>query len=92
MKEQRTPDVATRKILDETLLVPLRGFVAAQMEIFALNEVAAFVWERIEDGASERSLVDAVVDQFEVEPEQASADVAGLLDELRDCGLLVAKP
>ncbi|MDA8019637.1 MAG: PqqD family protein [Thermoanaerobaculia bacterium] len=89
MTERRTPDVATRRILDETLLVPLRGFVAEQMEIFALNEVAAFVWERLEDGTTERSLVDAVVAEFEVERDRAAEDVAALLEQFRDCGLLV---
>ena len=89
MMERKTPDVATRKILDETLLVPLRGFVAEQMEIFALNEVSAFVWQRLDDQATEAHLVDAVVREFDVDRDRATADVAGLLDQFRDCGLLV---
>jgi hypothetical protein len=89
MIEARTSDVATRRILDETLLVPLRGFVAQNMEIFALNEVAAFVWERIEAGTTEQILVDAVVESFEVERDRAAEDVAELLERFRECGLLV---
>lgn len=85
---QRTTDVATRKILDETLLVPMRGFVAEQMEIFALNEVAAFVWDRLDGPSTQGRLVAEVVDEFEVDEDRAAGDVAALLDQFRDCGLL----
>jgi Coenzyme PQQ synthesis protein D (PqqD) len=89
VSEKRSPDVVARRILDETLLVPVRGQVALQMEIFALNEVAAFVWERLDGTTSAKMLVDAVVAEFEVTADLAEADVVALLEQLRACGLLL---
>lgn len=85
---QRTSDVATRKILDETILVPIRGMVAQRMEIFSLNEVAAFVWKRLDGITTVGQLVEAVTAEFEVEPEQARADIGDLIGQLRELGLL----
>lgn len=92
MSERRTSDVATRRILDETLLVPVRGLVAQNMEIFSLNEVAAFVWSRLDGKATSGEVVDAVVAEFEVDRDRAATDVAALLDQFRELGLLVPGP
>lgn len=86
--EGRSPDVVARKVLDETLLVPVRGMVAQRMEIFSLNPVAAFVWERLARSPSEDELVAAIVAEFAVETERAREDLAAFLAELRECGLL----
>lgn len=92
MNERRSQDVATRRILDETLLVPVRGQVALNMEIFALNEVAAFVWARLDGQQTLGALVEAVVAEFAVERAQAEEDLVALLAELRACGLLLPAP
>lgn len=85
---QRTTNVATRKILDETILVPIRGMVAQRMEIFSLNEVAAFVWKRLDGVTTVGQLVEAVTAEFEVEPELARSDIGDLIEQLRELGLL----
>lgn len=92
MNERRSQDVATRRILDETLLVPVRGQVALNMELFALNEVATFVWSRLDGETSPAQLVDALVAEYAVDRAVAEDDLAALLAEFRALGLLLPAP
>lgn len=87
---RKSPDVATRRVLDETLLVPIRGMVAQRMEIFALNPVAAFVWDRLDGIRTVGDLTREVVEAFEVDEELARGDIEALVAELREAGLLEA--
>lgn len=85
---KRSADVVARRVLDETLLVPVRGLVAQRMEIFSLNPVAALVWERLKERVSMDDLVQAIVSEFDVDPERARTDLQALIAELEECGLL----
>ena len=85
---KRSADVVARRVLDETLLVPVRGLVAQRMEIFSLNPVAAFVWDRLAERAGVETLVQAIVAEFEVDAERARADLEVLFAELEESGLL----
>lgn len=87
---RRAADIATRTILDETLLVPVRGMVAQRMEIFALNPVAAFIWKLLDGTTTREQLTSAIVAEFEVDPERARADLDTLLAELEESGLVAA--
>jgi hypothetical protein len=71
-----------RRIGDEYVLVPLAGRGADLDSILNLNRVAAFVWEQLDGRRTGASIVDAVVDRFEVERERAQADVLELLETL----------
>lgn len=89
-RTKRSTDIATRRVLDETLLVPIRGMVAQRMEIFALNPVAAFVWNHLDGNTTRDELTRAIVAEFEVDSERARADLDTLLAELQESGLVVA--
>ena len=59
-------------------------------QFFGLNDVGMVVWERLEREASHEQLVDAVVAEYDVDRETASADVTDLIDQLVDAGLVTA--
>jgi hypothetical protein len=71
-----------RRIGDEYVLVPLAGRGADLDSILNLNRVAAFVWEQLDGRRTGASIVDAVVERFDVERERAQADVLELLQTL----------
>jgi hypothetical protein len=71
-----------RRIGDEYVLVPLAGRGADLDSILNLNRVAAFVWEQLDGRRTGASIVDAVVQRFEVERERAEADLLELLETL----------
>ncbi len=78
----RSARMVGRRIGEEYVLVPLAGRGADLDSILNLNRVAAFVWEQLDGRQTGASIVDAVVDRFEVERERAQADVLELLETL----------
>ncbi|HVT14741.1 MAG TPA: PqqD family protein [Thermoanaerobaculia bacterium] len=57
-------------------------------EYFGLDEVASLAWEVLAAGGDQDAAVAAIVRDYAVEPDRAAADVARLLDTLRDKGLI----
>jgi hypothetical protein len=55
---------------------------------FGLNDVGTLVWRMIDQPRSVRELRDAILREYEVEPEQCERDLLDLLGELRECGLI----
>lgn len=51
--------------------------------IHRLNASAALVWRLHEDGATERAIVDALVDRYDVAPDVALRDVRDTIVSLR---------
>ena len=62
---------------------------AARDEIRQLNEVGSLIWSMILKSESTRDdILKAVIDQFEVELNQARVDLDAFLDELHDLALI----
>jgi hypothetical protein len=74
--------VASRKIVDEVILVPLRDSVAEMESLYSLNEVGARVYELIDGKRSVRDICTVIVEEFDVDREQAEADVAQFIEQL----------
>jgi PqqD family protein of HPr-rel-A system len=57
-----------------------------------LNEVAGQVWKWVQEPRTRDELLDLLLAEFDVDPEQAAADLDALLDDLRARDLVVAAP
>ena len=88
----RPADVVQRQVAGETFLVPIRGRLADLQELFVLNEVGTWVWDRLDGESSMDALVDSVVAEFDVEESQARQDVEAFLRQLREASLLECSP
>ncbi len=86
---QRNPELAARMIGDELILVPIKGQLAQLQQIYVLNEVGAFIWEHLDEMKDPAGLSDQLATVFEVDPEEAEADLEGYLRELSAQGLLL---
>lgn len=80
----------SRRIGDEILLVPIRQHGAELHSIVRLNDVAAFIWERLDGQSSCKALTAAIVEHYLVDEEQAAADLAALLDQLGEINAIEA--
>jgi hypothetical protein len=80
--QNRKAQMAAKVVGTETVLVPLQSNVADLSEMFTLNEVGSFIWKQLDLNQSIEGLVDAVVDEFEIDREIAHADVATFLAQL----------
>jgi hypothetical protein len=77
-----------RQIAGEYVLVPIASTPRTINGLISLNEVGAFLWERLPDAADADALVDAVVEIYDVDREQAAADVEEFLGRLREIEVL----
>ena len=85
---RRKDRVVTRKVVDETLLVPIRGDVDQMQHFFAMNSVAAHVWNGIDGSNTLSDLVDSVCSAFEVDRPQAQRDVRDFIDQLLEADII----
>ena len=85
---QKDSNIVSRKIADEYILVPIRQNVGDLESIYTLNEVGAFIWEQIDGRRNVKAIVEAVREEFEVDPSTASNDVVNFLQELEEIGIV----
>lgn len=86
---RRAPDVVSRRIRGEHVLVPLRRTSAALDSLYTLNETAGFIWEQAGAGLDRAALARAVCARYEVTEAAAATDVARVIGELLAAGALV---
>lgn len=73
-----------REVGGELVVVPLTGNIAHMNELFTFNATAKFLWEALEEGSTEDSLVKALLENYEVEENVARADVRKFLVRLEE--------
>ena len=79
---KRNDDFIFRKIVNEMILVPVKHDVADMEHIFTLNEVGAFVWEKLSKSSTIEELQQDILDEFEVDPAMAQQDLQVFLEDL----------
>ena len=77
------PDFVLRNIVGEFILMPTGDNIGKFNGTILLNEVSAFVWEKLQNPMSRNDLLNAILDEFEVDKATASADLNALLETLR---------
>lgn len=77
-----------RTVGDSNMVVPVGTRTRDIPGVIALSESGALLWEKLEQGATENELIEAILAEYEVEREQAETDVRAFVSELRDKGIL----
>ena len=70
-----------REVAGSYMVVPVGKRTTEIPGIIALTETGAVLWDKLEQGATEDELVSALLDEYEVSPEQASADVHTFIEK-----------
>lgn len=78
----RNPDYIYRKIVDESVLVPIHQDVANMDAIFTLNGVGAFIWERLKMPATREELQAALLTEYDVDPKTLMTDLEKFLGDM----------
>ena len=81
---KRSEAVVSRDIAGETLVVPIRKGVGDLDSVYTFNELGARLWLMLEQGRTTEELADWVRVNYQVSAEQAFADVARFVAELRE--------
>ncbi len=77
-----------RKVAGSEMAVPIGSRTVDIHGIIALNETGAFLWRLLEQDCSPEALAAALAREFEVDLEQARADVNVYLASLQTQGLI----
>ncbi len=88
-KFQQDPNIVSRVVADEVILVPIHRRAEDMDLIYTLNETAARVWELSDGQRSLAEIHQVLVREFEVDPAQAEKDLAELVEGLLGIGALV---
>ena len=81
---EKNPDMVSRLIGDEFILVPIRRNVADLESVFTLGGTGVRIWELIDGRRTVGELLAGMVEEFEIEPEQAEADLVEYLQSLEE--------
>ena len=79
----QNPEVVARKVSDEFILVPLSDDIADMDSIYTMNEVGAFIWENINGQRTVNDIVNEVLSEFEVSPDEAKNDVVVFFEDIK---------
>ena len=77
-----------RNVVDEYILMPVGDNIGKFNGTVLLNEVSAFIWEKLQNPISKEDLLQSVLDEFEVEKAVAMADLDALLATLKEYGVI----
>lgn len=83
-----TREFVTRRIADETIIVPVVSGVGDLDAIFTLNEVGAAIWQLTDPPTTVQAIVEEIGRTFEVDADRAGQDVVEFLGKLEAAGLI----
>ena len=77
-----------REAAGETVVVPFGEEALNFQGIISLNETGALLWKELAQGCEKKDLVQALLDEYEVDAETAEKDVNEFLKRADDAGLI----
>lgn len=78
-----------RDIAGETVLVPTGETTQEFNGLITMSETAKFIWENIEKADSFESLLQMLLDEYEVDEETAKEEALGFIIQLLQAGFIV---
>lgn len=80
-----------RKITDMDVLISIGGNIANFNGYIQLNQAAVCLWKALQEECTVSELKEALLQQFEIAPEQAEEDVKEFLQMLQEHDMVVVK-
>ena len=82
----RSADQVSTDLGDEVVILGLQS-----EEYFSLDGVGPRIWEMIQEPRTVQEILDAILNNYAVEPERCERDLLAVLGELADEGLIEIK-
>ena len=77
-----------REIAGEYILVPIGNTAMEMNGMITLNEVGVFIWNKLQDECTCEQLLNAVLDEFDIDEEHAKNDLNEFLQQLEEAHLI----
>jgi len=81
-------DYVLRQVADTWVVLPLAAETVNFSGMLTLNDSGAMLWRVLEKDCSREALVQALLDEYEVEEEIARLDAGAFWDKLVDAGCI----
>ena len=85
---KKNPQIVSRRIADEFILVPIKQKVGDLQNIYTFNELGSRAWDLIDGQRTEKDIQSLIADEFEVSSEDLQRDLRGFLGELESLELI----
>lgn len=85
---KRNSEFLLREVAGKQVVVPLGKAAASFPGMLTLNSSGVFLWEALAQEQTQQSLVAAVCEKYDADPETAQKDICAFLDKLRAVGAL----
>ena len=81
-------DYVLREIAGEYILVPIGNTAMEMNGMITLNEVGVFIWNKLQDECTCEQLLNAILDEFDIDEELAKNDLDEFLKQLEEAHLV----
>ncbi len=81
-------DYLLRNVAGSHIVVPVGEGCLDFSGVITLNEVGAFLWEKLQNDVTEEGLVEALLNEYDVDRATAEADVKEYIEKLKGADLL----
>lgn len=88
---KKNPQVVTRNIDKETILVPMFKTSAEMNCIYSLNPAASKVWDLFDGKRSIDDIKKAILDKFDTTAQEVDKEIARLIKDLKDIKAVIEK-
>lgn len=82
------PDFALRQIAENWVVIPVGEQTLNMPGILTANESGAFLWKLLEQEQTVDSLTNAMLAEYDADPDRVRQDVLEFLEKLRDAGCM----
>lgn len=89
MPMKRHPEYILREVAGALVLVPVGEASRDFPGMITMNPTSAYLWEQLATEQTAESLIQALLDRYDVTPEQAKADVEKFLHTLTLVGAVI---
>lgn len=84
------PNIVSRKIAGEMILIPIRARVVDMNYLYTLNETAARIWQLLDGKTSLEEIQERICVEFEIDSHEAKTDLEQLVQDLLKIDAIVA--
>jgi hypothetical protein len=75
---------AIRNVGAEKILVPIKNNIANMTELFTLNEVGSFIWDKIDGKNTKENIAIAITNEFDIDELTAKKDLAEFIEKFEN--------
>lgn len=83
-----TKEFILREIMGDYIIVPVGKTSMEIQKLITVNETGAFLWKNMQDEFNEDSLTALLLEEYDVTPEQARADVIDYINMLKENNII----